>query len=193
MARVGDRVWVVNGPNLNLLGKREPRSTGEPGWPTCSGCATRSAAELGLVVELRQSNHEGELVDWLQQAGAAQDAGELLGVVLNPGAYGHTSIALRDAIVGSGLTVVEVHVSNVHAREEFRRHSYVSAVAAGVIVGLGVAGYPLAAAGAGQSVDARPALIPPATPTTGPVGSVTGGVAVRRSMISRAASRNPSA
>ncbi len=144
MARVGDRVWVVNGPNLNLLGKREPLLYGRSGLADVQQLCDEVAAELGLVVELRQSNHEGELVDWLQQAGAAQDAGELLGVVLNPGAYGHTSIALRDAIVGSGLTVVEVHVSNVHAREEFRRHSYVSGVAAGVIVGLGVAGYPLA-------------------------------------------------
>jgi 3-dehydroquinate dehydratase II len=135
---------VINGPNLNLLGGREPALYGSFGLADVEALCRRTAEELGLEVELRQSNHEGELVDWLQEAGRAQQAGELIGVVLNPGAYGHTSIALHDAILGTGLTVVEVHISNVHAREEFRHHSYVSSVAAGVIVGLGVQGYPLA-------------------------------------------------
>ena len=138
------RVLVLNGPNLNLLGTREPALYGSTGLADLQRLCEEAAAELGAEVELRQTNHEGELVDWLQQAGAAQESGELLGVVLNAGAYSHTSIAIRDAIVGSGLTVVEVHISNVHAREDFRRHSYISAVAAGVIVGFGVAGYPLA-------------------------------------------------
>jgi 3-dehydroquinate dehydratase II len=139
-----ERALVINGPNLNLLGAREPALYGSSGLADVEALCRRTAEELGLEVELRQSNHEGELVDWLQEAGRAQQAGELIGVVLNPGAYGHTSIALHDAILGTGLTVVEVHISNVHAREEFRHHSYVSSVAAGIIVGLGVQGYPLA-------------------------------------------------
>jgi 3-dehydroquinate dehydratase II len=139
-----DRVLVLNGPNLNLLGAREPALYGTSGLADLEHLCRRTADELGLEVELRQSNHEGVLVDWLQDAGRAEQAGELLGVVLNPGAYGHTSIALADAILGTGLTVVEVHISNVHAREPFRQHSFVSPVAAGIVVGLGVAGYPLA-------------------------------------------------
>jgi 3-dehydroquinate dehydratase-2 len=106
-----------------------------------------TAAELGLSVEFRQSNREGELVDWLQEAGAAVAAGSSIGAVLNPAAYSHTSIALPDAIEGARLPLVEVHISNVHRREPFRHHSYVSAVAAGVVVGFGVAGYPLAIRG----------------------------------------------
>lgn len=139
-----ERVLVLNGPNLNLLGTREPALYGTSGLADIEGLCRRAADDLGLEVELRQSNHEGVLVDWLQNAGQAEQAGELLGAVLNPGAYGHTSIALADAIRGTGLTVIEVHITNVHAREIFRHHSYISAVAAGVIVGLGVAGYPLA-------------------------------------------------
>ena len=95
-------------------------------------------------MECRQSNVEGELVEWVQEAGRRQADGELVGVVLNAGAYTHTSIALADAVGGSGARVVELHISNVHRREAFRQHSYLSPVAAGVIVGLGVAGYPLA-------------------------------------------------
>lgn len=138
------RVLVINGPNLNLLGTREPALYGRAGLADVQQLCEATAAELGLEVELRQSNHEGELVDWMQQAAEAQNSGQLLGVVLNPGAYGHTSIALRDAIVGSGVRVVEVHITNVHAREAFRHHSYISAVVVGTIVGLGVSGYSLA-------------------------------------------------
>ena len=138
------RVLVLNGPNLNLLGHREPALYGRSGLADAQRLCESAGAEVGVDVEFRQSNHEGELVDWLQQAGAGQAAGELAGVVLNAGAYSHKSIALRDAIVGTGLVVVEVHVSNVYTREDFRQHSYISAVAAGVIVGLGVSGYALA-------------------------------------------------
>ena len=102
------------------------------------------ANELGWSLEFRQTNREGELVDWIQEAGEAQSAGEAVGAVLNAAAYTHTSIALHDAIAGSGARVIEVHISNVHRREPFRHLSYVSPVAAGIIVGLGVAGYPLA-------------------------------------------------
>lgn len=138
------RVLVLNGPNLNLLGSREPAVYGGETLAEVETDCRSLADELGVEVEFRQSNHEGVLVDWLQEAGRREQAGELLGVVLNPGAFGHTSIALPDAIAGSGLTVIEVHISNVHARERFRHHSYVSAAAAGVIVGLGTRGYLLA-------------------------------------------------
>jgi 3-dehydroquinate dehydratase-2 len=135
---------VLNGPNLNLLGRREPGVYGSATLAEVEALCLRTGAELGIEVECRQSNLEGELVGWLQEAGERQAAGELLGVVLNAGAYTHTSVALRDAVVGAEVRMVEVHISNVHAREEFRHHSYLSPVAAGVIVGLGVVGYPLA-------------------------------------------------
>ena len=100
--------------------------------------------ELGWDLDFRQTNHEGELIEAIQQAGLRQREGELAGVVLNAGAYTHTSIALADAIAGGDVRVIEVHISNVHRRESFRHHSFVSAHAAGIIIGLGVAGYPLA-------------------------------------------------
>ncbi len=137
-------VWVLNGPNLNLLGVREPETYGTATLADVEKSCQEAADGLGWDLDFRQTNSEGELVDWVQQAGAAQRAGELVGVVLNAGAYTHTSIALADAIAGGGVRVIEVHISNVHAREPFRHHSYVSAHAAGIIVGLGVAGYPLA-------------------------------------------------
>lgn len=135
---------VINGPNLNLLGTREPGVYGSATLAEVEASCLLTGVELDLEVECRQSNFEGELVEWVQQAGADQAAGRLLGAVVNAGAYTHTSIALRDAVVGSGLRVVELHISNVHQREEFRHHSYLSAVAAGIVVGFGVAGYPLA-------------------------------------------------
>ena len=137
-------VWVLNGPNLNLLGVREPETYGTATLADAEKSCRAAADELGWDLDFRQTNSEGELVDWIQAAGAAQREGELAGVVLNAGAYTHTSIALADAIAGGGVRVIEVHISNVHAREPFRHHSYVSAHAAGIIVGLGVAGYPLA-------------------------------------------------
>ena len=135
---------VLNGPNLNLLGTREPDVYGHATLADVEQDCRTAGAELGLEVECRQSNLEGQLVDWVQEAGRRQAAGELVGVVLNAGAYSHTSIALRDAVAGSGVRMVELHISNVHRREPFRQHSHLSPVAAGVIVGLGVAGYPLA-------------------------------------------------
>ena len=137
-------VWVLNGPNLNLLGVREPETYGTASLADVEKACRAVTDELGWDLDFWQTNSEGELVDWVQQAGAAQRAGQLAGVVLNAGAYTHTSIALADAIAGGGVRVIEVHISNVHAREPFRHHSYVSAQAAGIIVGLGVAGYPLA-------------------------------------------------
>jgi 3-dehydroquinate dehydratase-2 len=149
-------VYVFSGPNLNLLGRREPAVYGDRTLADVEELCRHVAAKRDLTVDFRQSNHEGELVDWLQEAGAAQAAGTAIGAVLNPGAYGHTSIALADAVAGSGLRLVEVHISNVHRREEFRRHSYVSAVAAGIVVGFGVAGYPLAITGLHELVQAAP-------------------------------------
>ena len=137
-------VLVLNGPNLNLLGRREPAVYGSATLPEVEESCRAVATELGWTLDFRQTNGEGELVDWIQEAGRAQQAGELVGVVLNAGAYTHTSVALHDAIAGSEVTVIELHISNVHQRESFRHHSYISPVAAGIIVGLGVAGYPLA-------------------------------------------------
>jgi 3-dehydroquinate dehydratase-2 len=137
-------VLVLNGPNLNLLGSREPEVYGATSLAEVEDSCRRTATELGWELDFRQTNHEGELVDWIQRAGEAQRSGELAGVVLNAGAYTHTSIALHDAIVGARVRVIELHVSNVFAREPFRQHSYISPVAAGIIVGLGVAGYPIA-------------------------------------------------
>jgi 3-dehydroquinate dehydratase-2 len=134
-------VYVLNGPNLNLLGTREPEVYGSQTLDDVAALCARTAADLGLRVDFRQSNHEGELVDWVQEAGLAVRRGEALGAIINAGAYTHTSIALRDAVSGVELPVVEVHISNVHAREPFRGHSYLSPVASGVIVGLGTAGY----------------------------------------------------
>jgi 3-dehydroquinate dehydratase-2 len=136
--------YVLNGPNLNLLGKREPEIYGKTTLADVERSCLEVAKELGWDLEFRQTNREGELVDWIQEAGQAQAAGDAVGVVLNAAAYTHTSVALHDAIAGSGARVIELHISNVHRREPFRHLSYVSPVAAGIIVGLGVAGYPLA-------------------------------------------------
>jgi 3-dehydroquinate dehydratase II len=136
--------YVLNGPNLNLLGMREPEIYGTATLADVEQSCRDVAEELGWTLEFRQTNREGELLDWIQEAGAAQSTGSAVGVVLNAAAYTHTSVALQDAITGSGARVIEVHISNVHCRESFRQVSYVSPVAAGIIVGLGVAGYPLA-------------------------------------------------
>jgi 3-dehydroquinate dehydratase II len=136
----GDRgVLVLNGPNLGRLGAREPEIYGKTTYPELAALCVRGGAELGLAVQVRQTDSEAELIGWLHEAA---DAG--LAVVLNAGALTHTSIALRDACAARTAPLVEVHISNVHAREEFRHHSYISAVASGVIVGLGVEGYVLA-------------------------------------------------
>ena len=134
-------VYVFNGPNLNLLGTREPEVYGSQSLEDVRSLCERAAEQRGLRLDFRQSNHEGTLVDWIQEAGQAVRRGAAVGAVVNAGAYTHTSVAMRDAIAGSELPVVEVHISNVHAREAFRHHSYLSAVAAGVIVGLGAEGY----------------------------------------------------
>jgi 3-dehydroquinate dehydratase-2 len=137
-------VLVLNGPNLNLLGTREPAIYGAQTLADVEKICRDEAARLGLDVDFRQSNHEGELIDWIHEAGRQSAAGDLIGAVFNPGAYTHTSIALHDAIKGSGLPVIECHISNVHTREEFRNHSYISPAARGIVVGFGVRGYAVA-------------------------------------------------
>jgi 3-dehydroquinate dehydratase-2 len=141
------KILVLNGPNLNLLGQREPAVYGSATLADVEALCRDTGARLGVEVECRQSNHEGVLIDTLHEAGRAVKAGEWLGVVLNPGAYTHTSVALFDAIKGAEVPVIEVHISNVHAREAFRHHSYVSPAAAGIVVGFGIDGYRLAIEG----------------------------------------------
>jgi 3-dehydroquinate dehydratase-2 len=143
-------VFVLNGPNLNLLGTREPQVYGAQTLADVQSLCERACAANGFALEFRQSNHEGALVDWIHEAGQLQAKGKLAGVILNAGAYTHTSIALFDAIKGTGVTLIEVHISNVHAREAFRHHSYISPAAKAVMVGFGVNGYALAVAGLAQ-------------------------------------------
>jgi 3-dehydroquinate dehydratase II len=133
-------VYVLNGPNLNLLGLREPEIYGSDTLDDIAGRLEDQAQGLGLEIEMRQSNHEGHLIDWLHEANATAAKA----VILNAGAFTHTSVALHDAIKAIRVPVIEVHISNPHAREAFRHHSYISAVARGVIVGFGAAGYALA-------------------------------------------------
>ena len=140
-------VLILNGPNLNLLGTRKPEVYGTTTLADVEKLCTDAAAELGLDVDFKQSNHEGQLIDWIHETGAAVKAGESIGAVFNPGAFTHTSVALHDAIEGASLPLIECHISNVHKREEFRHHSFISPVASGIIVGFGVHGYVLAIRG----------------------------------------------
>jgi len=133
-------VYVLNGPNLNLLGTREPEVYGADTLDDIAGRLEDRARELGLAVEIRQSNHEGHLIDWLHEA-QAEDA---RAVILNPGGFTHTSVALHDAVKAIATPVIEVHLSNPQARESFRRRSFVAPVAKGTIAGFGALGYLLA-------------------------------------------------
>ena len=151
-------ILILNGPNLNLLGQREPAQYGHTTLADVEAMCRDAAQRLGHEAECFQSNHEGALIDRIHAAGEQFRNGELLGVVLNAGALTHTSLALHDAIKGvAPLPVVEVHISNVHAREEFRHHSWISPAAAGIVVGFGVDGYVLAIEGLVRKAAAKPA------------------------------------
>ena len=139
-------VFVLNGPNLNLLGTREPAVYGAATLADVQQLCADACARHSFALRFHQSNHEGALVDWIHEAGGIHAAGDLAGVVINAGAYTHTSIALHDATKGTGITLIELHISNVHAREAFRHHSYISPAAKAVMAGFGVNGYPLAVA-----------------------------------------------
>jgi len=136
-------IYVINGPNLNLLGTREPDKYGRHTLADVEALCRKTAKQHGFAVEFRQSNHEGELVDWIQEAGARKAAG----VVLNAAAYTHTSVAILDAVAAVRIPVVEVHITNIHARESFRATSYVSKVAQAMVCGFGIEGYALAITG----------------------------------------------
>ena len=144
-------VYVLNGPNLNMLGQRQPKVYGRATLADVEKLCRARAEALGLAVEFRQTNSEGELVGWIQEARKGAS-----GIVINAGAYTHTSVAILDALLTAEKPVIEVHLSNVFRRESFRHHSYVSPAATGVIVGLGPLGYALALeALAGQVRGAR--------------------------------------
>lgn len=132
-------IYILNGPNLNLLGKRQPEIYGADTLEDIEAMCIEVGHGFGLAIELMQSNYEGQLVDWIHEA--REEAG---GIIINPGAYSHTSVAILDALNAYEGPVLEVHISNIHKRESFRHHSYVSSRAEGVIAGFGVEGYALA-------------------------------------------------
>jgi len=144
-------LYVLNGPNLNLLGTREPQTYGRANLGDVEKLCRDTAKRFGLALEFRQSNHEGQIVDWIQEASQKKAAG----IVLNPAGYTTTSVAILDAILAVQLPVIEVHISNIHARESFRHHSYVSRVARAVICGFGIEGYALAISGLAGMVGAK--------------------------------------
>jgi 3-dehydroquinate dehydratase-2 len=144
-------IFVLNGPNLNMLGVREPEKYGKATLADVEKLCRATAARFGLDVEFRQSNIEGELVTWIQEARIKK----AVGIVMNPAAYTHTSVAILDALTLSELPVIEIHITNVHQRESFRHHSYVSKVAKAVLAGFGVDGYALAITGLAGMIGAK--------------------------------------
>ena len=144
-------VFVLNGPNLNMLGLREPATYGYDTLADVELRCSARAADLDLAIDFRQTNHEGQLVEWIHEAREAAD-----GIILNAGALTHTSIAVLDALNAAELPVIEVHLSNIFRREWFRHHSYVSLAAAGVICGLGPQGYELALEAIASLIEAQP-------------------------------------
>ena len=133
------RILIVNGPNLNMLGKREPEIYGSKTLDDVKGECESSAKELGLQVDFRQSNEEGVIVGWIQES-----AKNFTGIIINAGAYTHTSVAIRDALLSVDFPIIELHISNVFKREDFRHHSFISDIATGVICGFGTNGYKIA-------------------------------------------------
>jgi 3-dehydroquinate dehydratase-2 len=143
-------VYVLNGPNLDLLGTREPEIYGRATLADVEKLCRATAKQHGLAIEFRQSNHEGEIIDWIHEA---RDK-HAVGVIINPAGYTHTSVAILDALLAIEAPVVEVHISNIHARESFRRHSYISEAASAVICGFGIEGYALAINGLAGMLEA---------------------------------------
>jgi 3-dehydroquinate dehydratase II len=141
---VSHKVLVLNGPNLNMLGQREPDIYGRTTLDDIRRAVDARAAQLKLTVDFRQTNDEGELVTWIQSARTSNTSGGAQAIILNAAAYTHTSVAVLDALLACGVPIVEVHLSNIYKREEFRHHSYVSRAATGIICGFGAQGYELA-------------------------------------------------
>jgi len=144
-------IYVINGPNLNSLGVREPEKYGHSTLADVEKLCRATAKRYGLGVEFRQTNREGEIVDWFHEAKAKQAAG----IVINPAGYSHTSIAILDAINAVAIPTIEVHITNIHQREEYRHHSYISKGAKAVICGFGVEGYALAIQGLASAIGAK--------------------------------------
>jgi 3-dehydroquinate dehydratase II len=144
-------VYVLNGPNLNLLGTREPHIYGRASLADVEKLCRSTAKQHGLALVFRQSNHEGQIIDWINEARAKKAAG----LILNPAGHTTTSIAILDALLAMEAPVIEVHISNIHAREEFRQHSYVSRAARAVICGFGIVGYALAITGLTNLIGAK--------------------------------------
>ncbi|HZS65364.1 MAG TPA: type II 3-dehydroquinate dehydratase [Xanthobacteraceae bacterium] len=136
-------IYVLNGPNLNLLGNREPEKYGRATLKDIEALCRKTAEQHGLTVEFRQSNREGELIDWIHEARAQKAAG----LIINGGGYSHTSIAIHDALIAANMPVIEVHITNVFAREEFRHHSFIGMAAKASLCGFGIEGYGLAITG----------------------------------------------
>jgi 3-dehydroquinate dehydratase-2 len=145
-------IVVLNGPNMNMLGLRQPQLYGSATLDDVEQLCAEAGERLGLAIDFRQTNNEGELISWVQEC-----RGRAQGIVINPAGYTTTSIALMDALLAVELPVVEVHVTNIHRREEFRQHSYVSKAAVGVICGLGIQGYSLALTALAEMLEDRTA------------------------------------
>jgi len=143
-------IAVLNGPNMNMLGLRQPHLYGGATLDDVEALCAETAEQLDLAIDFRQTNGEGELISWVQEC-----RGRAAGIVINPAGFSHTSIALMDALLASELPVIEVHVTNIHRREEFRQISYVSKAATGVICGLGINGYALALSGMADLLEVR--------------------------------------
>ena len=148
---MANTIYILNGPNLNLLGTREPELYGTATLADVEKLCRTTAQRFGLAVEFRQSNHEGEIVDWIQEARAKNAAG----LILNPAGYTTTSIAILDALYTLQVPAIEIHITNIHARESFRQNSYVSLAARAVVCGFGIEGYALAIAGLASLIGAK--------------------------------------
>jgi 3-dehydroquinate dehydratase-2 len=144
-------VYILNGPNLNLLGTREPHIYGRASLADVEKLCRSTAKRHGLAMVFQQSNHEGQIIDWINEARAKKAAG----LIINPAGHTTTSVAILDALLAMETPVIEVHISNIHAREEFRRHSYVSRAARAVICGFGITGYALAITGLANLIGAK--------------------------------------